>query len=74
VFTLALISGEVVLTGYMEWKFTGDPRTIGEIIGLGAVGVLAFIATVVSSSSCRESDPGSASRGRMAQSPAGCNG
>jgi predicted acylesterase/phospholipase RssA len=46
VFTLALISGAVVLTGYMEWKFTGDPRAIGEIIGLGAVGVLAFIATV----------------------------
>jgi len=45
-FTLALIAGAVVLTGYMEWKFTGDPRTIPEIIALGAVGVLAFIATV----------------------------
>jgi hypothetical protein len=32
-FTLALIAGAVVLTGYMEWKFTGDPRTIPEIIG-----------------------------------------
>jgi hypothetical protein len=45
-FTLALISGAVVLTGYMEWKFTSDPRTILEIIGLGAVGVLAFMTTV----------------------------
>ena len=46
-FTLALISGAIVLTGYLEWKFTGEPRTISEIIGLGFVGVLAFIATVV---------------------------
>jgi len=46
-FTLALISGAIVLTGYLEWKFTGEPRSIGEIIGLGFVGVLAFIATVV---------------------------
>jgi predicted acylesterase/phospholipase RssA len=46
-FTLALISGAVVLTGYMEWRFTGAPRTIPEMIGLGALGVLAFIATVV---------------------------
>jgi hypothetical protein len=46
-FTLALISGAVVLTGYMEWRFTGAPRTVPEMIGLGALGVLAFIATVV---------------------------
>ena len=46
-FTLALISGAIVLTGYLEWKFTGAPRTIAEIIGLGAVGVLAYIATLV---------------------------
>jgi predicted acylesterase/phospholipase RssA len=46
-FTLALISGAVVLTGYMEWRFTGAPRTIGEIIGLGAVGLLAYITTAV---------------------------
>ena len=45
-FTLALISGAVVLTGYMEWRFTGSPRTVPEMIGLGALGVLAFIATV----------------------------
>ena len=45
-FTLALIAGAVVLTGYMEWKFTSDPRTITEIIGLGALGVMAFIVTV----------------------------
>lgn len=46
-FTLALISGAVVLTGYMEWRFTGAPRTVPEMIGLGALGVLAFIGTVV---------------------------
>jgi predicted acylesterase/phospholipase RssA len=46
-FTLALISGAVVLTGYMEWRFTGAPRTVPEMIGLGALGVLAFVATVV---------------------------
>jgi predicted acylesterase/phospholipase RssA len=46
-FTLALISGAVVLTGYMEWRFTGAPRTVPEMIGLGALGILAFIATVV---------------------------
>jgi predicted acylesterase/phospholipase RssA len=46
-FTLALISGAIVLTGYLEWKFTGAVRTIAEIIGLGAVGLLAFVATVV---------------------------
>jgi hypothetical protein len=36
-----------VLTGYMEWRFTGAPRTVPEMIGLGALGVLAFVATVV---------------------------
>ncbi|HJV14204.1 MAG TPA: hypothetical protein VJ625_09960 [Propionibacteriaceae bacterium] len=46
-FTLALISGAIVLTGYLEWKFTGAPRTIPEMIGLGAVGLLAFVVTVV---------------------------
>jgi predicted acylesterase/phospholipase RssA len=46
-FTLALIFGAVVLTGYLEWKFTGAPRTIPEIIGLGLLGVLAYIATLV---------------------------
>jgi hypothetical protein len=46
-FTLALISGAIVLTGYLEWKFTGAPRSIPEIIGLGLVGVLALVATVV---------------------------
>jgi len=45
--TLALIFGAVVLTGYLEWKFTGAPRTIPEIIGLGFLGVLAYIATLV---------------------------
>ena len=33
----------VVLTGYLEWKFTGAPRTIPEIIGWGLLGVLAYI-------------------------------
>jgi hypothetical protein len=37
------------LTGYLEWRFTGAPRTVPEIIGLGAVGVLAFIISVVGS-------------------------
>ena len=46
-FTLALIFGAVVLAGYLEWKFTGAPRTIPEIIGLGFLGVLAYIATLV---------------------------
>ncbi|HEX6760676.1 MAG TPA: hypothetical protein VF086_20045 [Propionibacteriaceae bacterium] len=46
-FTLALITGAVVLTGYMEWRFTGAPRTVPEAIGLGALGGLAFVATVV---------------------------
>ena len=46
-FTLVLISGAVVLTGYMEWRFTGEPRTVPEMIGLGVLGGLAFVATVV---------------------------
>jgi predicted acylesterase/phospholipase RssA len=46
-FTLALISGAVVLTGYMEWRFTGAPRSVPEMIGLGALGDLAFVTTVV---------------------------
>jgi hypothetical protein len=46
-FTLALISGAVVLTGYMEWRFTGEPRTVPEMIGLGVLGMLAFVATLV---------------------------
>jgi len=29
-FTLALISGAIVLTGYLEWKFTGLPRSVLE--------------------------------------------
>ncbi len=62
-FTLALISGAIVLTGYLEWKFTGEPRTISEIIGLGFVGVLAFLATVVGIALILQgSAPGSASR------------
>ena len=46
-FTLALISGAVVLTGYVESLFTAASRTIPEIIGLGALGVSAYITTLV---------------------------
>jgi len=46
-FTLALISGAIVLTGYLEWKFTGLPRSVLEMIGFGLVGVLGFVATIV---------------------------
>lgn len=46
-FTLALISGAIVLTGYLEWKFTGLPRSVLEMIGFGVVGVLGFVATIV---------------------------
>jgi hypothetical protein len=46
-FTLALIAGAIVLTGYLEWKFTGLPRSVLEMIGSGALGVLGFVATIV---------------------------
>ena len=46
-FTLALILGAAVLTGYLEWRFTAAPRTIAEIIGLGVIGVFAYIATLL---------------------------
>ncbi|HXD25967.1 MAG TPA: hypothetical protein VN609_08540, partial [Propionibacteriaceae bacterium] len=46
-FTLALILGAIVLTGYLERQFTGALRSIPEIIGWGAFGVLAYIATIV---------------------------
>jgi predicted acylesterase/phospholipase RssA len=46
-FTIALILGAVVLTGYLEWLFTGAPRTVLDIIGLGALGVPAYVATLV---------------------------
>jgi predicted acylesterase/phospholipase RssA len=45
--TLALILGAIVLTGYVEWRFTGAPRSVPELIGLGAIGVLAYITTLV---------------------------
>ena len=45
--TLALILGAIVLTGYVEWRFTGAPRSVPEVIGLGAIGVLAYITTLV---------------------------
>jgi hypothetical protein len=46
-FTLALILGAIVLTGYLERQFTGALRSIPEIIGWGALGVLAYVATIV---------------------------
>ena len=46
-FTLALILGAIVLTGYLERQFTGALRSIPEIIGWGAFGVLAYVATIV---------------------------
>ncbi|HKN43180.1 MAG TPA: hypothetical protein VJW23_04600, partial [Propionibacteriaceae bacterium] len=46
-FTLVLISGAVVLTGYVESLFTGVSRTIPEIIGVGALGVSAYITALV---------------------------
>jgi len=46
-FTLALILGAIVLTGYLEWKFSGVPHSIPAIIALGALGVLAYVVTLV---------------------------
>ena len=46
-FTLALIFGAIVLTGYLERQFTGALRSIAEIIGLGALGVLEYVVTIV---------------------------
>jgi predicted acylesterase/phospholipase RssA len=45
--TLALILGAIVLTGYVEWRFTGAPRSVPELIGLGVIGVLFYIITLV---------------------------
>ena len=46
-FTIALILGAAVLTGYLEFLFTVAPRTVLEMIGLGALGVAAFVATLI---------------------------
>jgi hypothetical protein len=48
-FTLALILGAIVLTGYLERQFSGALRSIPEIIGLGALGVGEYVLTIVGS-------------------------
>jgi predicted acylesterase/phospholipase RssA len=44
--TIALLLGAVVLTGWLESRFTGVTHSWPVIIGFGALGLLAFVALV----------------------------